>query len=144
MTLLDTAYAWHERFQRGHTAPDPSGCWAWRGALDNGYGRFWLHGKSRLAHRIAFELANGPIPPGLQVDHLCRNRSCVNPAHLEAVTLAANVLRGEGRSAHNARKVACAHGHPFDEANTYHRRNGARACKTCAVDRTKAWREARA
>ena len=106
-----------------------SGCWDWVGTLSQGYGR--MRGAS--AHRIAYEQAKGPIPEGLTIDHLCRNRACGNPDHMQAVTNRENVLRGVGPTARNARKTHCPKGHPFDEANTFTGR-GYRECRTC-------WRE---
>ena len=85
-----------------------------------------------MAHRIAYEKANGPIPAGMQIDHLCRNRACVNPSHLEAVTQRENLLRGTGTPAKNAAKTQCKHGHPFDATNTYVKPNGSRQCRACA------------
>lgn len=73
----------------------PDGCWVWTAHGNNrGYGRFRVGGRQAYAHRVAYELRNGPIPPGLTIDHLCRNKMCVNPAHLEPVTLRENALRG--------------------------------------------------
>lgn len=120
---------------------DPDGCWLWTGSIKRtGYGQMRLAGRRIITHRFAYELVVGPIPEGLQIDHLCRVRSCCNPAHLEPVTLKQNVLRGVGTSAENARKTACDQGHPLDEQNTYFDGRG-RVCLTC---RRKREREAKA
>ena len=112
---------------------DGDGCWMWLGHIDPaGYGRIKKPG-SRVpsyTHRVSYELHVGPIPPGLQIDHLCRNRACLNPAHLEVVTLVENVMRGFGLPARNARKTHCKHGHEFTEANTQ-RSEADRACRAC-------------
>ena len=95
------------------------------------------------AHRLAYELVKGPISDGLQIDHLCRNRACINPDHLEAVTQRENILRGEGVAALNARKTHCPQGHAYDEENTLiltGRQAGARRCQICARDRKYAGR----
>ena len=134
--LSDAALA---RFE-AKTRRGANGCDEWQGRLDNGYGRFWLDGQSLLAHRVAWEITHGLIAEGLQIDHLCRNRACVNPAHLEPVTIATNVLRGTGITATNAAKTMCLKGHPFDDQNTRTRRNGQRACKECQRDRVRSWR----
>ena len=107
-------------------------CWLWLAAKDGaGYG-FATVGKQRQkAHRAAYELLIGPIPEGLQLDHLCRNPPCVNPAHLEPVTGRENTLRGISPIAVNARKTRCKRGHSFTPENTIHRPSGRRACRTC-------------
>lgn len=112
-------------------------CWLWTAAHDlDDYGLFWpAHGHRTLAHRFAYELTRSPIPPGLQIDHLCRNPSCVNPTHLEVVTSRENTMRGENFSAVNARKTHCIHGHPFNMANTYSDPNSTRrACRQCRAE----------
>lgn len=122
---------------------DSSGdCWEWTGAKKQGfgYGLAWFDGKLRRAHRVFYEVLVGPIPPGRDLDHLCRNQSCVNPAHLEPVSHRENVLRGVGPSARNAAKTHCKHGHPFDAANTLIRSNGHRACRTCKRANNRRWK----
>lgn len=105
-----------------------TGCWPWQGRLmANGYGRL----SNRLAHRVSYELLVGQIPEGLTLDHLCRNRRCVNPKHLDPVTHRVNILRGTGASARHARKTHCPYGHPFSGENLRIERSGQRACRTC-------------
>jgi hypothetical protein len=106
-------------------------CWIWIGARhEQGYGHY-LRGK---AHRFAYEHFVGPIPAGLEIDHLCRIPPCVNPAHLEAVTPRENQLRGYGWSGRNARKTHCPQGHPYVEGNLYTwpaQKKRERRCLTC-------------
>jgi hypothetical protein len=112
-------------------------CWLWTASLQpSGYGQFRVPGGVLLAHRVAYELLVGAIPDGLFIDHLCRVRNCVNPAHLEPVTNQENSRRGNSVQTINARKTHCKYGHLFDEENTYHRPDSpGRACRTCIRNR---------
>lgn len=116
---------------------EPSGCWEWIGAKsENGYAKLHLLGKTVRAHRYSFGVFVGPIPEGLQLDHLCRNRGCVNPSHLRAVTQRVNVLVGQGIMAGFAKQTHCTRGHPFDERNTRMAKIGnGRYCRVCARER---------
>ena len=117
---------------------DDAGCWIWQGAKDqNGYGTVAILGSRKImrAHRMTYELLIGAIPEGLEIDHLCRIPSCVNPIHLEPVTHKENLLRGVSFSGVNARKTHCSHGHEFNEANTRITPLGYRVCRAC--DRTR-------
>ncbi len=114
---------------------DRKSCWEWAGTLSpDGYGHFFHNERTSRAHRVAYEIFKEPIPPTLTIDHLCRNRKCVNPWHLEAVSIRENTLRGEGRTAVNASKTHCKHGHLFDAENTYYdtsRGSPMRVCREC-------------
>lgn len=108
-----------------------SGCLVWTGKRNaTGYGMMKFGGKSRLAHRVAFEMVIGNIPTGLTIDHLCRVRACVNPFHMEPVTQRENTLRGEGPAAKNARRTQCIRGHLLSGANLRMARHK-RVCLTC-------------
>ena len=109
-------------------------CWEWTGDTDvRGYGRVMAGGKRILAHRAAYELFVGPVPKGTELDHLCRNRRCVKPDHLEAVPHRLNVLRGVGPVAEHAKQTHCLRGHPLsgDNLRFIPRRGGERVCKAC-------------
>lgn len=109
-------------------------CWAWQNCVNSrGYGCIAVAGKSQLTHRVAYELLVGPIPDGLQIDHLCTNKRCCNPAHLEPVTGKVNVGRTD-----EATKVRCTHGHPLAGPNVRIKSKGKagsqRQCQVCALD----------
>ena len=114
-----------------------NGCWLWVAALnDHGYGIFRSStGRNVRAHRWAYEALVGPIPDGMEIDHLCRMRSCVNPDHLEAVTHQQNTQRSLPGGRRWRRDLThCPQGHAYDEGNTYWHR-GKRSCRTCQKDR---------
>lgn len=121
----------HQRFEAQYE-PGPLGCWLWKGTKDeDGYGKFSFKRGGwnvRVAHRYAYELYVGHIPKGLTLDHLCRVRHCVNPAHLEPVTNHENLMRGVSPSAINSRKTHCPQGHAYDGLNV----RGHRVCNRCA------------
>ena len=112
----------------------PSGCIEFTGSTIRGYGQLRVNGKMQYAHRAMWELMVGPIPPGLTIDHLCKNPTCVNVEHLEVVTQGVNTLRGSGPPALNASKTHCDKGHEFTEANTYIF-DGRRYCRACGRER---------
>lgn len=112
-----------------------NGCLEWTGSKDElGYGRVGRGGQGRgwiYAHVAAWVLFNGPVPDGLELDHLCRNPGCCNPYHLEPVSHRENCLRGQSPPARNAKKTHCVHGHEFTPENTRIKRSGKRDCRAC-------------
>lgn len=106
-------------------------CWEFTSLMRDGYGRFWFNGRSVRAHRWLYERMVTELPPELQLDHLCRNRACVNPWHLEPVTARVNTIRGDTAPGRNARKTACLEGHPYEGANLHVTPSGRRVCRAC-------------
>lgn len=127
-TELETQQAFWQKVNKTET------CWVWIAAMNGvGYGQF-RRGKRHgaMAHRFSYEWAKGTIPDGFDVDHLCRNPSCVNPDHLEAVTHRENILRGNTFAARNSRKTECSKGHPLSGENLKLNVRGDRVCRLCA------------
>ena len=119
-------------------------CWIWKGkTTEQGYGLLSVHSVNLRAHRVTYELEHGRIPQGHEIDHLCRNHGCVNPAHLDAVVHRTNVLRGQGTAAIHARQLLCKNGHPLSGPNVYVNK-GKRYCRTCVANwHSSKWREKR-
>lgn len=123
-------------FLSQNCAPNSRGCLVWTGSRDDGYGRPYVMGARVQAARLAYVAHVGPVPDGLVIDHLCRNRACVNHEHLEPVTNRENVLRGEGVTARQHRKTHCKRGHPLSGDNLRLNRGGSgktdcRVCRKC-------------
>lgn len=123
--------------------PRPDGCIVWTAYTNHhGYGVFSVRSRTILAHRWAWTAVHGPVPEGMQLDHLCRTRACVNVNHLEVVTPSVNTKRGLAPillAAINGEKKHCPRGHPYDEENTYRKSTGSRQCRAC--NRAKAVRK---
>lgn len=125
---------------RGYTSP----CHIWEGYVkETGYGQIRVHGRTRPAHVVAWTNANGPVPEGHDLDHLCRVRNCIRPDHLEPVTRGENLRRGIGPELHRQRqraKTHCIRGHAYSPENTFINVNGARVCRPCCRIRNASYR----
>lgn len=155
--LVRRTYRWPENLLRRLRFDPPSsmptGCITWTGMVnDDGYGMLSVKGKMRYCHRAAYELLRGPIPDGLELDHLCHgadnscpggrscpHRACCNPGHMEPVTTAENGQRGL-RNVERLARTHCVHGHEWTPENTYYWKDGARRCRACQRRATAAWR----
>ena len=126
MPLADRLWARVDKTQVG------TGCWHWMGVTNGwGYGVISNGARRAMVHRVSFELLRGVVPIGLHLDHLCRDRSCVNPAHLEPVTPKENTLRGLSPSAIRSHLHHCGRGHEYTSENTYRSPDGSRICRAC-------------
>jgi hypothetical protein len=124
-------------------------CWLWPGArTTGGYGEVHVgyrkRGRDRMTirrdvHVVMYEHAFGPVPTGLEIDHLCGNRACARPSHLEAVTHQENMRRGGGFASENMKKTHCPQGHPYSDENTYRPPTGHRKCRECGRRQHRAW-----
>lgn len=113
-------------------------CWLWVGyTKPNGYGSLTLNGRTQYAHRLVYEALVGSIPPGSELDHLCRVRHCVRPDHLQPVSRAENCYRGESIPGRRHRQTHCQHGHEFTPENTSRNSRGHRRCRACDAARAR-------
>lgn len=132
--MINTSKASDKTMDRfwNYVVPEPnSGCWLWTGNLEkDGYAKFFANKQYNRAHRFSYEQFVGQIPEGLEIDHKCSVRCCVNPAHMEAVTHQENVKRGLTGIV-NRSKTHCPQGHPYSGANLYVMPNGGRMCRIC-------------
>lgn len=140
LTRYQTA---EERFWLNVVKSD--GCWTWRGSHSEGYARFMVQGRTVGAHVYSYTLLVGPVPAGLELDHVCRNRGCVNPKHLDPVTTLENIRRGQGVGAINARKTHCDNGHALVGRNVIPQRGpyskpNHRRCRACKNEQAKRYR----
>ncbi len=144
-TTVDRFWAKVDKFGpdgfHSQTGENLGPCWLWTTPrVADGYGEFQVNRQKVLAHRFSYTLLIGPIPEGLELDHLCRVRHCVRPSHLEPVTHRVNLLRGDTMPIRNAAKTHCPAGHEYSMENTYIRTDGRRYCRTCHQERRKSRR----
>lgn len=119
------------RIQRQQLNPDTTECWIWPGGLTDGYGIITINNKKHMTHRLMYTEKKGEIPANMELDHLCRQRACCNPDHLEAVSHRTNILRGNSFIHKQTQQTHCLRGHEFTAENTYLKRKS-RCCRECA------------
>lgn len=121
---------------------EPCAIFAGKGGIDpsTGYGRLTVGGVRWRAHRYAWTVERGPIPDGLVVHHVCGNKLCVNPSHMELVTPGEHILRPDSTAGRERAKTHCPHGHPYSRENTFVRPNGGRFCRECGRIRMRAYK----
>ena len=129
-----------ERFWNKIQVDENTGCWNWLGPkVGRGYGVITIDSRQRYTHRFAYEVNIGKIPESLTIDHLCKNKLCANPEHMEVVSNRENNMRGNSMSAINARKTHCKNGHPLIGSNLRVRKTGVRNCRICIRKYERDW-----
>ncbi len=125
-------------------APHLGPCWVWTASNNgNGYGVIGLGKQNAYVHRISYEWQYGPIPLMYEIDHICENRSCVNPTHLQLATHQQNIARSASPPAKNTKKTHCPKGHAYTPENTYRQKKGGRYCRACAIERMRVYDQTR-